>query len=727
MWLNLCRLRVKKYLYPVKVILQILLILSVLFVFDNSVHASRVSKAFEALDLKDYFKAKKLFTKGLKYSPEVSAYGLSIIYSRNDNPFYSKDSAYRYIIIADTSWARLKEKKKIKWSEYGFSRSAIDSMKQVVSNQFFREARSIHTVEAYSNFLETNPWSNKYDNALISRDSLAFFQAVEGNTAKAYKEFLNTYPHSAYAEMAQDNFFNAEFYEKTNDGSVDSYLKFIHDHPESPLRPDAENEVYKLVTQPNTLQAYELFVLGYEDNRNSERAWKEYYQLYIYDYSKERIQSYLDKYPQATNREEVEKDLIWFDYILLQNSVENNLGDWQYGYMDGNGKQIIPPVYDFAGTFKEGLAAVVMDGKYGFINKLGKLIIPCVYDGVGEFNEGRCIVERDEKWGMIDRNNKLLLGFLYEDLGDVSDGLIYLSKGEMYGYANMNGVLVIPEKFEEAYDFYKKQAKVEEDGKYGMINSSGEYLIQPEYEELTPLTDSLLLCTLNGRKGLITRNGTTVIPPKYDQIGAFKDGLALVSHSDTVEYIDISGNVVISKGYRTFPNFLSKGEFNQGTAIVYNKKGKYGKINTYGNSVTDIEYDNLGRGSKYVPFEKKGVWGLLSSSNKVLIPAKYESIDVVDEKYIVARMMDSIGVMDFVGNLLIPFEFSEVEYLKDGVFVVRKDQFYGMYVANQLIAPLEYTGISLFNDDFVHLIKDNAYSYYDLKRAAMVETKEDGE
>lgn len=709
--------------------IRICLLTLCLFLLSAGAHAGRVSKGFEALQIKDYFKAKKLLSKGMKYNPEASAFGLSIIYSRNDNPFYDRDSAYRYVVIADTSWLHAKDRKKEKWAIYGWTRSGIDSMLQVVSDQFFREARRIHSVAGYTEFMAAHPWSRHVEAALASRDSLAFFQAMELNTSAAYREFMSTYPSSVYKGMAEENFYNSQFYEQTDLGSLDSYLKFIEEHPDSPMRPEAERAVYKLVTEPNTLQAYELFVLGYSDNRYNEQAWAEYYQLYVSNYSCERIQLFLDKYPQVPQKESIEHELAWCDYDLLPNSIESFYEEEGRlcGFMNGEGKQIIKCTYEYVGPYNEGLAIVIKGGKYGFIDKLGNERIPCVYEGATDFHEGRAVVEKNEKYGMIDRNNRLLLPFSYEEIGEMSEGLVYVSKGDLYGYADLNGNLVIPEKFTEAFDFNDGAAKVQSGEKYGMINRDGQFVIRPEFEDLTPITDSLMLCEINGRSGLLTRNGTVVIEPIYEQMGAFSDGLALVSHGDTVEYINYAGEVKISKGYKTYPNFLMKGEFRQGAAIVINKKGKYGKINTYGNIVTELQYDNLGIGSKFVPFEKEEMWGLMSASNKVLISPKYESIDMADDQYVIARLGDSLGLLDPNGATLIPIDFDEVEFLKAGLFVVGEEGKYGLYKVNERLCESVFDSVSLFNDDFVLLVKGKDYTYYDIGRGVMITTRQEDE
>ncbi|MDX2361677.1 MAG: WG repeat-containing protein [Crocinitomicaceae bacterium] len=675
----------------------------------------RIKSGDEALNQLDYFKAKKTFYKALKYCPEMASFGLSIIYSRDDNPFYDLDSAYRYVVTADTSWAGLKEKKKEKWIEFNYTRESTDSMLQVVSGLFYIEATETFTVDGYTTFLQDHSWSTDFKEALYLRDSIAYYTAMEQNSAEAFKIFLEKYPTSEFAPMANDNYYNSHFYEKTADGSLDSFLKFLEEFPESPMRGEAERKVYTLVTAPNTLEAYELFVLGYSENTNAPKAWDEFFQLYIADYSKARIQSFIDNYPEAPNLEGIEQELAWVDVELLP-----IIKDGKYGFMGNKGKLIITPSFDFAGGFNNGLAVVVQGEMFGFIDKFGHLQIPCEYSSVDDFHEGRAVVERDGKLGMIDRNNNLLLPFIYEEIGEVSNHLTYVSKGVKYGYADWNGQLVIPEQFDEAFDFIGDLAKVEEDGLFGMINAQGEYVIPAIYENVTPLSDSLMICKKSGKHGVITNNGTVVIQPVYDQIGAFMDGLAIVAKTDTVEYINIHGEIVISKGYKTYPNFLSKGEFKEGTAVVY-RRGKYGKVNTYGNVVTDIEYDNIGIGSVYFPFQKSGGWGLMSASNKVMISALYESIDLVDDKYVIARKEDSLGVMDLLGNILLPFTFNSVEYLIDGTFAIRKNGQLGLFDAGTIVAELEYEQIGVFNNDFVFLLKGEELKYYDIKRNTLIE------
>ena len=71
---------------------------------SNISYASGIKRGYEALLVKDYFTAKKRLLKGMKYNSSPASFGLATIYSRDDNPFYNLDSAYRYILISNSTW-----------------------------------------------------------------------------------------------------------------------------------------------------------------------------------------------------------------------------------------------------------------------------------------------------------------------------------------------------------------------------------------------------------------------------------------------------------------------------------------------------------------------------------------------------------------------------------------------------------------------------------------------
>lgn len=88
---------------------------------------------------------------------------------------------------------------------------------------------------------------------------------------------------------------------------------------------------------------------------------------------------------------------------ICPNGAKSN----KWGYMDKQGKIVIPPLYKAAGNFSEGLAFVCRNGYSGFLNKKGQVVIPFKFHNdfiVGmEFKDGIAPIRHNDKWGYVDK------------------------------------------------------------------------------------------------------------------------------------------------------------------------------------------------------------------------------------------------------------------------------------------------------------------------------------
>ena len=91
--------------------------------------------------------------------------------------------------------------------------------------------------------------------------------------------------------------------------------------------------------------------------------------------------------------EEVETDSIYevkvagdYDHIgdFIEGFAYVKKGE-KTGFIDKNGKEVLPCIYENVGDFDEGFAEVEKNGKYGYV-KSGKEVVPCIYENVGNFH-----------------------------------------------------------------------------------------------------------------------------------------------------------------------------------------------------------------------------------------------------------------------------------------------------------------------------------------------------
>jgi len=679
--------------------------------------AGSVDKGYKALYQFDYFTAKKKFTKALKYNESPGAQGLAIIFYRDDNPFHSYDSALIYIERSIATFDMVKQRKREKYAKYGFSKDSLYAIRQNVSAKFFERAKDTFTVLSFSRFVERHPWSVKVSRAIELRDSLAFFNAVQANTSKAFKYFMDNYPDSKYFELAKDNYYDVQFIESTGDGSLESFSEFIQNNPGSPLRAEAEKKEFQLSTLDNTPESYQAFIEKYPNNPYVKEAWWRWYQLELSEYSTDVIAFFLDSTDIPYQDELLEDRALFYETFLPY------VSHGKFGFINHQGRVHIDAEFDFVSFFQEGLAIIAIGEKYGFINKRGEIQIACEFESVSDFSNGLAIVEKNGKFGMIDRNGVYIFETIYDDLGPLSEGFSYAMVSDRYGYYNVDGEMEIPHLFDDAYDFKGGIAQVEANGMQGYIDKQGNYKIPAIHETLQWYHDTLLVFSDSSRYGLMNLEGDIVVEPQYDWINPMKEGLAVAEIDDRLVYLDSSGVMVIDNGFSVYPNYELKGEFNNGVAIVV-KKDKYGRINQWGKVVTDFKFDNLGLGQRVFPAEKDELWGLFDNKGKTIVSAKYNSIYSASGKSFVVNENDTLGVIDDLGNVLVPVSFDAVEPLKDSLFLVKSGNDLGVYKNEELIVPVRYDKISLFNEDYLFLSKNGTISYYDLIRGELIEVRE---
>ncbi len=86
----------------------------------------------------------------------------------------------------------------------------------------------------------------------------------------------------------------------------------------------------------------------------------------------------------------------------LARFMDNN----KFGFLNREGKIVVPPIYDRAYYFYDGFACVGkhIDGKtkFGCINTEGIVVIPFIYDEEFFFQNGVALVQKDKQIGLID-------------------------------------------------------------------------------------------------------------------------------------------------------------------------------------------------------------------------------------------------------------------------------------------------------------------------------------
>lgn len=139
--------------------------------------------------------------------------------------------------------------------------------------------------------------------------------------------------------------------------------------------------------------------------------------------------------------------------------------------------------------------------------------------------------------------------------------------------------------------------------------------------------------------GFYDRNCEIVVPHLFNQISIFIDGKAAVETNGEVFYIDRSGKK-LDQPY------------------TFNHRYSLGKE-------LELDLDLGSYSSGYEVFDKRGKQGLKKrDSGQVVLDAKFDYLGFLSDNTLIAQLGVFYGVIDYEGNLVIPFEYDGVSFFE---------------------------------------------------------------
>lgn len=254
-------------------------------------------------------------------------------------------------------------------------------------------------------------------------------------------------------------------------------------------------------------------------------------------------------------------------------------GSAKKGYIDEEGKIIVPFLYTYASDFVNGVGLLSKEDEYGksvysVVNTKGETIIEFDQElGEVEYFDGKhgIVLKRFEgehldRYALIDGEGHLVTGYDYASL-------------YVQGEAGVHEVL-----FAEKLDT----------GLRGVLSWDGSVIIPMDYTYIqngkTWNPNILAVVKMAGendyRCGYLYSNGTEMLPCLYDEAEIFAEGFGSVAKDGQWAVIDAQGQFV------TGFDFPYLDVFREGLAVIW-KDQKYGVIDVTGKEVIPCIYDHI--------------------------------------------------------------------------------------------------------------------------------------
>lgn len=681
-----------------------------------STNASKITKAFEALQVYNYFEAKRLFEKGYKKDTATCGYGLSVIYQRKDNPFHQPDSALKFILASEASFEKLDEKKRNKAFEVGVDQEEIWAQKERVSQLHFELTQKLATTAEFNKFLTIHPWYSKRKLALTIRDSLAFNDAEKTNTWQAYQEFVKLYPQALQVKAATQQ-YNYLFYRyKTKDSTVDQFQQFVEQYANNPYVAQAQDQVYALVTKDHKKDSYLNFVRKYPSNPNLNEAWKIIYKQSIKTNSSAEIAQFLKDYPDYPFRKDVQSAFALSNIEFYPFQIQ---GKW--GFADSTQKVRIKPAYDWVEAFSEGLALVGKGDYSGYINKKGRVVIPINYDDGGTFKNGYAWVEKDGKYGLINTHGNLVLNLLYSDVGTFYQGVVPVQNQNGYALFNSQLKPVVDFQYQSISPLYNGWFLVEANGLFGVVDNVGRQVIPTQFNKITYSENAKqFLVSVDKLRGSLNEKGDTIIAFNPYEIGLPADNRVLVIGDKKYGYLNFKGDTVIPFKFLKSSKTANIASFNSGYAKA-EVKGKIGLIDTTGKKVVPSIFEDVGQPGQLIPVKKKGKWGYATKKMSLAISYRYSWAGGFENNRALVSKNELWGFINAKAKSVLPIEYERIEANESGSYWVKKKGKWGLLNEDlNEILPVSLDRFEVWKADVVVLEKGVKRAYFNLSTKQFV-------
>jgi len=325
-----------------------------------------------------------------------------------------------------------------------------------------------------------------------------------------------------------------------------------------------------------------------------------------------------------------------------------------WGYIDDKGHVVIPPRFEEAAYFNDGLACVRVKHKYGYIDKSGKFVIPPRYDRANSFREGVAWVEGKAK-GFIDKTGMMA----------IKPPTGYYCREFRYGvavampYAVPTPGVEAPKAVSSA-PAAAQTKPAEPTGQPKLsdlpVDWQSPWSSEPEVSVMPGTSPAEAPAPSRPKVGYIDKTGSYVIPPQFDDARDFEWDIAAVEVDKKWGFIDKTGHFVIE------PQFDGASYVSEGAAVV--KKGEhYAFIDKTGKRLFDTEYDDAQSFVEGLAGVKTdGRWGFIDKAGKQVIPFKFEQVSAFFNGMASVMLNGKYGYIDKSGKLAIPAKYGYTHF-----------------------------------------------------------------
>lgn len=395
-----------------------------------------------------------------------------------------------------------------------------------------------------------------------------------------------------------------------------------------------------------------------------------------------------------------------------------NIRQQNNGKLSLNNEQNKPIITDIDSIFSTSnvFYHVIKNGKHGIYYKSGKKCIPIEYDDIKRLYTNYWLTTKDGKVGLCWSNGNQIFPTNYKDISilrreEYGKYDFFIVKKDKYTILNSHGKAIFPTQYDEIrqhndyyilenssgtdclfnsgelvkgilVDYYvapflhqengqtKKYYDFKKDNLWGIIDGDGRIHIPALYQEhlrfVYNCNENLSLCLVanyKGKRGIINFKNEIVLPFKYNRIMETEiRNIFEIETTKGLQLFNLQSKRIITPSYYenctsdTNYIYLSKAHFK----TPFDPQKEQIILPWEYNTVYNIP------GSHNFAVKKDGLFGVVNSENKVLVPFIYEDmISTNRPNMLVIAKNNQCGIIDINNKLLYGMTDNRIEVHRD--------------------------------------------------------------
>jgi hypothetical protein len=443
--------------------------------------------------------------------------------------------------------------------------------------------------------------------------------------------------------------------------------------------------------------------------------------------------------------------------------IQNTTGLW--GFYTSDLKLTIPCLYNnFKFTNKGKHIFVQKAGKWGMINQSNITLVAFEFKHIESVNTKQIKGTHFNTWSLRNHAGINSYQYTYDSIQFTSsDSILSFQLNGWEGLLSKTGSILLPNIYEDIQDVYEHTVAIKKEGKWGVKKiEDPTWLIEPTYDiihidsicihaglkigmgksmhwklynhsgillypnvfiDYHPSLNGLIAVQATSNLwGFIDEKGVLIIPFQYSKVGDFKNGLCEVEKNEQQLVINKSNDIIFNQqDVYLFSIGLLKLNALQKKTYTYNidsnteiipinsdfikitRAGKYGLINTKGETILPTIYSDIQVGSSLTTFAitKDRITKIIQlHKGTYSIDRKINSVDGFYNDFAVMKYSnDRYGCIDNVGKIRVAPQYEVIRPFDNDVAVVKLNGKWGIINKYEsFVAQPYYDSISAFRN-----------------------------